>query len=242
MGKTQFNLIPKAKGDVSYEHCAVQRLHGDIYIGDAERNYFVDKQHEINLCVHYNFRIPGKYAFISEYRFYVTDGRQSLFLHCRLGEIDPAKVIEEYTSLELAAKSEYYKDFYELKEKIDNEILRQQEIRKTVKVQLDNSVRSSSKEIPDKGMCTLYEIPHAETKEFVQFHIWEETGQWQLSTSHHSVIDEWRYLNDFYQIEETELHLLTYRPMKNTGLPSTSVYYQAYLGVKQFIEIMNAPF
>lgn len=242
MGETQFNLIARERGAVSYEHCAVQRLHGDIYIGDAERNYYVDSRHEINLCVHYNFRVPGKYAFISEYHFYVTNGRQSLSLHWGLGEFDHTKIIEEYTSLELAAKSEYYKDFCELKDKIDKEIRRQQEIRKTAKNEYDHSVHSSSKEIPDKGMCTLYEIPYAKTTEFVQFHILEETGEWRLSTSHHSVIDEWRYLNDFYQVEEHELHLLTYHPIKNAELPATSVYYQAYLSVKRFIEIMNAPF
>ena len=242
MGGTQFNLIAKAKGDVSYEQCVVQRLHGDIYIGDAERNYYVDKRHEINLCVHYNFRIPGKYAFIPEYHFYVTDGRQSLSLHWGLGEIDHTKAIEEYTSLELAAKSEYYSDFYELKEKIDKEILRHKEIRKAVKLQHDNSARSSTKEIPNKGMCTLYEMLYAETMEYVQFHIWEEMGRWQLSTSHHSIIDEWRYLNDFYKIDETELHLLTYHPMKNSELPVTSIYYQAFLEAKRFIEIMNTHF
>lgn len=242
MNETHYNLIERPRGAVSYEHCVVQRLHGEIYIGDAEKNYYVDKRHEINLCVHYNFRIPGKYAFIPEYRFYVTDGRQSLPLHWGLGAIEPTKIIEEYESLELAKKSEYYEDFCELKDKIDKEILRQQKVWKLSKIQYDNSVHSSSKEIPGKGMYTLYEIPLQQTNEYIQFHFCEETDKWQLSTSHYSVIDVWRYLNDFYEIEKTELQLLTYHPMINGELPASSAYYRAYTEVKRFIEMMNAPF
>lgn len=236
---TPFNLINKTHGSVTYEHCVVQRLYGEIYIGDAERNYYVDKNHEINLCVHFNFRIPGRYAFIPEYHFYVTDGRLSLSLHWGLGVIDNEKIIEEYQSLELAKTSEYYQDFCQLKEKIDAEIQRQQKLQKENAYEYNNSVQSASKEITQKGIWTIYEVPYSKTTEYVQFHICEEAGEWLFSTSDQSVIDLWRYLSDFYEIEPLELRLLKYYPMENSEITHTSNYFDAYKRVKQFIEMMN---
>jgi len=237
--KTPFNLIKKTQGAITYEHCVVQRLYGEIYIGDAERNYYVDKRHEINLCVHFNFRTPGRFAFVPEYRFYVTDGRLSLSLHWGLGVIDSENIIEEYQSLESAKKSEYYEDFCQLKEKIDNEILRQQKLTKKNVIAYDNSVQYSSKEIAQKGTWTICEVPFSKTMEFVQFHICEETKEWLFSTSDQTVIDLWRYLNDFYEIEPTELQLLKYYPMNNSEISRTSKYFDAYQRVKEFIEMMN---
>ena len=81
MQKVPFPLMEHAVGEITYEHTVVQKLYGDIYIGDSERNYFVDRYHEVNLCVHYNVRKPGTYSFNSEYQYYVTHGRMSLKLH-----------------------------------------------------------------------------------------------------------------------------------------------------------------
>ena len=63
---------------LTYEHCIVQRLYRDVYIGDAERNYYVDEKRENNLCVHYTTRIPGRYEFIPSYTFHVTKGESHL--------------------------------------------------------------------------------------------------------------------------------------------------------------------
>ena len=75
MKMTPFPLIEKLVGSVTYEHTVVQKLYMDIFIGDAERNYYVDQYHEVNLCVHFNVRKQGTYSFIPEYQYYLTDGR-----------------------------------------------------------------------------------------------------------------------------------------------------------------------
>jgi iron complex transport system ATP-binding protein len=103
----------------------------------------------------------------------------------------------------------------------------------------NNSVQSASKEITQKGVWTIYEVPYSKTTEYVQFHICEEAGEWLFSTSDQSVIDLWRYLSDFYEIEPLELRLLKYHPMDNAEITHTSDYFDAYKCVKQFIEMMN---
>ena len=56
-------LIEKPVGDVTYEQCLAVRFYGDVYMGTAQRNYYVDRYQEICLCAHYNRRILGKYEF-----------------------------------------------------------------------------------------------------------------------------------------------------------------------------------
>ena len=110
--KTPFGLIEREVGGVTYEDCLVQRFYNDIWTGDAERNLYVDRNHEICLCAHYNFRVKGKYEFIPDYRFYITKKRMSLDLYWHLGNIsDKSQVIQMFNSLEEAEYSPFYNDF-----------------------------------------------------------------------------------------------------------------------------------
>ena len=58
--RTFFPLIEKPVGSVTYEHCLVEKLYGDVYIGTAERNYYVDSYHEC--CPYVNTFEPPQEA------------------------------------------------------------------------------------------------------------------------------------------------------------------------------------
>ena len=208
MSKIPFPLIEKEVGAVTYEHTYVQRLYDDIYIGDSERNYYVDRWNEINLCVHYNVRVPGKFKFIPEYQYYLTDGRMSLKLHWNGGIPQNDMVIERYDSIEAAEKSQFYKDFCELKNKIDSEINRQKKLEYNIK----DFVSSSCRQYPSgESYYRITEIPpNISGCEYVQIHLDERSGQWKISKSATSIMTLWRYLKDFEEINERELQLMEY--------------------------------
>ena len=82
---SDLTLIEKPVGAVTYEHCLVEKLYPDIYFGTAERNYYIDRYHELCLCVHHNRRVPDKYEFIPDYQYYVTKKRMCLDIYWHLG-------------------------------------------------------------------------------------------------------------------------------------------------------------
>ena len=209
MSKVPFPLIKKEVGTITYEHTYVKRLYDDIYIGDSERNYYVDEWNEINLCVHYNVRVPGKFEFIPKYQYYVTSGRMSLNLHWNGGIPQNDMVIEMYDSIEEAEKSQYHKDFCELKNKIDNEMNRQKKLECNKK---NNYIVSSHRFFPSSDLCyRITEIPpEISGCEYVQIHFDECSGQWKISKSAVSIMTLWRYLKDFEELNEKELHLMEY--------------------------------
>ena len=84
MSKTMFPLFELNMGDIIYQYSAARILPRGITIGVAERNLYVDKNHEINLCVYWNTRIPAKYEFNNKYSFYITDGRIASDIFCSL--------------------------------------------------------------------------------------------------------------------------------------------------------------
>lgn len=117
---------------ITYEHYLVEKFYKDIYMETAERNYFVDEYHEIGLCVYYNRRIKGKYEFIPQYQFFVANERCGLKVYWNLGNIpDESIILEKYDSLEESKKSEYYKDFCEMKKQIDKRINQSKKIKLT---------------------------------------------------------------------------------------------------------------
>ena len=94
--KTKFPLIDVGKGNITYEHCLIERFYGDVFMGTAERNYYVDQYHEICLCVHYNKRILGKYQFEPGYQFWVTADRKCLEIYWNLGHLlDENSIVEK---------------------------------------------------------------------------------------------------------------------------------------------------
>ena len=236
MQKVPFHLMEHAVGEVTYEHTVVQRLYGDIYIGDSERNYFVDCDHEVNLCVHYNVRKPGTYSFNSEYQYYVTHGRMSLKLHWNLGNLGDEVVIEKYDTIEEAKKSKYYTDFFELKNKIDEEIDRQRKL---------NAERSEKRRLGSKCFrmddsgniyYTMMEMPFEESGEYVQIHYDKRRKKWKVSKSPCSISTLWNYLKDFDEVNEKELHLMEYIPLKDNTLDPSSPYYSLLQRGKEEIE------
>lgn len=238
--KLPFDLIEKPVGAVTYEHCVVQKLYGDIYIGDAERNFYVEKRREVNLCVHFNRRVLGQYKFIPEYQYYITDGRCSLELHHNLGYLNKEDIIECFNSLEEARISKYYKDFCELKKMIDEEIERQKELEDVFYDSMYYSVRYDEKNCI---RTAVYEMPLESEEGFVQYHVSvnEENGQeeWKMSKSDIPILDLWCYLKDFYEIDEAELHLLKYLPMNGNMLSETAEYYKYYKCVRKEVDDRN---
>lgn len=46
MQKIPFPLMEHAVDEITYEYTLAQRLYGDIYVSDSERNFFLDRYHE----------------------------------------------------------------------------------------------------------------------------------------------------------------------------------------------------
>lgn len=232
MKKVPFPLIEKPIGSITYEHTYVKNIYEDIYIGDAERNYYLDRYHEINLCVHYNVRIPGTFKFIPEYQYYLTNERMSRKLHWSLGIPEEKMIVEKYDSLEAAEESQYYKDFCDLKEKIDDEIKRQKGLDWSM---LNTSMSSSScRQYPSgESYYRITEMPSFNDGEFIQIHLDERSEEWKVSKSSCRVMTLWRYLKDFDEINEKELHLMEYIPMDNNELDESSPYFLFLQKVKE---------
>lgn len=236
-------MITPKDTNVTYEHCVVQRFHNDIWIGDAERNYYIDKNHEICLCAHYNTRVKGTYKFIPDYHFYITKKRMSLDLHWHLGNIsDASQIIEEFDSLDDAEKSQFYNDFCELKDFIDSKI-REQKLREKA---IDfGSYRINYTIIRNKkGKVTghFYEIPVDTTKEFACIMIDYDKDEWTLSVSSEPVMDMFRYFEDFLELDRKELHLLHTIPLINKDLSKESPYYMALEYVKEDLGLTGGIF
>lgn len=240
MNRLRYALIRGSKNSISYEHCVVQFLPPDIYIGDAERNYYLNRNQEINLCVHYNFRIPKKYAFSPIYRYYVTNGRQSLSLHRNLGAIRDEFVLEKYDSLEQAQSSPYYQDFLELKEQIDAEICRQKELQQN-EAPLHKSTMSCSFSEKGSTQLRLYEVFLVQEQKYLQFHTDESHKKIKLSISRYRVNDLWRYLEDFYEIEPVELNILEYLPVENNAIAEEAPYHAEYQEMCRIRDLLDMP-
>ena len=235
MKKSLYPLIEKTEGTVTYEHKVVKKLYDEVFIGDAERNYYVDRRHEINLCVHYNIRKPGTYSFNEEYQYYVTNGRMSLKLHWSIGIPDDEMVVEKYCSLEEAMQSKYYKDFCELKELIDKEIARQRKL-DFYEYSSCSMCQCSRKDSSGESYYIIMEMPFKDSGACVQIHLDKRTKQWKVSTSPCSIISLWNYLKDFDEVNENELHLLNYVSENADILDENSPYYSYLLNGKEAYE------
>lgn len=227
-----FKLIEVPVGVITYEHCLLEKFYGDIFIGTAERNYYVDEYHEINLCVHYNARTTGKYEFDSKFHCYVTDGRYALKLYWGLGHINNANdIVEYYDSLEASKESKYYEDFIELKKKIETEIER----KKGLKEHWYSSFSSCRLTDENKEPTVdAYELCLPKEKRWLQFYVCPN-GEWKLSKSKCSVMNMWRFFKDFEKLNNDELHIVEYLPIQEYALLKIAPYHKEYKKVVKYI-------
>lgn len=229
-------LIEKPVGSVTYEHCLVERFYQDIFMGTAERNYYVDTYHELCLCVHFNRRIPGKYEFIPDYQFFVTKKRMCLDIYWNLGNIsDEGMILEKYDNLESAKSSRYYSDFCDLKQKIEEGIeFKKNHVWDPFKYGNGSCFQSSDK------VYSIYEYPNASQKEFVQFYWNTNTKQWEkMSISSVQLSDLVRFFKDFEELDKRELHLRIWLPITVCAVAETGQYHILFKDAEEFNRSMN---
>lgn len=234
-------LIEKPVGDITYEQCLIERFYGDVYMGTAQRNYYVDKYHEICLCAHYNRRIPDKYEFEEGYQFFVTKRRMCLDIYWNLGNIsDTASVLEHYHSIESSVNSKYYRDFCDLKDQIEEGV----KWKKVHAVNLfEEDVGISFHPVEDvngKSRYTMFEIPVIERKEMAQFYLNKETDSWEkMSISPEPISEMMSSFKDFDELDKRELHLREFRALKSLGTEKDKDYLAALEKVDNWYKIMK---
>lgn len=224
MSKTDFPLIKKEIGGVTYEHVLIENLPKNVITVAAERNLYVDEYHEVNLCAYWNVRKIGTYEFSPEYNFYITDGRLCLNLYWNLGHItDESKIIKKFSSLDEAKDSEYYQDFCIMKEKIEKAVQERIEYLKNYDEYKYGTMTGGTQF--DLEGCE-YEWCCTERKEYVQLKVDLKKDQWILTTSKHKIGDLKKLMSDFEEIDKRELHLLTYHDdLDVKNLDKSSPYY-----------------
>ena len=110
-------LMSKITNEQTLANC----FHGDNWIGAAERDYYLNADHEICLCASLNRRIPGRYGFIPGYSFYVAKERICTDLYFNLGNPpDRSLIVVQYDGIKAAEASPFAKDFRDLKKNIED--------------------------------------------------------------------------------------------------------------------------
>ena len=229
-------LIKKEIGGITYEHSLAERFYGDVFIGTAERNYYIDQYHELCLCAFYNRRIPGKYEFIPEYQFFITKQRMCLDIYWNLGNIsDESMIMEKYDGLEAAKSSYYYDDFLDLKKKIDDSIKWRKE-HALDPYKLGGWSSFNYKPNQEKRLTyTVYECPIKENHEIIQLYLVGEKVK-MLSTSQVLLSDMMSFFKDFETLDKEELHLRSFLPIKEYVLPEGSKYHDLYTEIIKNIQ------
>ena len=235
--RSEWPLIEKPLGAVTYEHCLTERFYGDVIIATAERNYYVDRYHELCLCAHYNRRIPGEYKFKEGYQLFVTKKRMCLDIYWNLGNIsDESMIVEYYTSMSDAAASIHYKDFCDLQRMIEEGIMWE----KTHIIDpfqfTGGSYFQSAADKNGKSKYTIHEIPIVESREMVQFYMNNENETWEMmSVSPEPIGNLMRFFKDFDDLDERELHLRKFIPLM-TAIAENEFYKKAFDTVKKSYE------
>ncbi len=231
-------IFERDPGIITYEHSLAERFYNDIYMGAAERNYYVDGYQELCLCAHYNRRIPGKYEFVEEYQFFVTKDRMCLEIYWNLGNIsDSDRILEHYQSLEEAENSKFYKDFCDLKVQIEESIeWEKTHIIDPFEMRAISSFLSMEDEKGD-AKYTIYEVPISDRKEMVQFYLNNENESWEMmSVSAVELSDMLRFFKDFDVLDKEQLHLRTFYSIENRIMEKEPSYKKAFDEVKAFYE------
>lgn len=213
-------------GDIIYQYSLASILPRGITIGVAERNLYVDRNHEINLCAYWNTRISAKYEFNNKYSFYITDGRIASDIFCSLGRFsDNKKIIKKYDSLEQVKESDFYNHFFQMKEIIENNIL--DEEKRLEKNKKDAFKWGTLYGGPNEDFSGIdYEWECKKTKEFVQLHVDLNKDKWILTTSKERLGNLKIWFEDFDELDKNELHLLSHHDeLDAKNLDRSSPYY-----------------
>lgn len=231
--RSAFPLIERPIGAITYEHAIADGLYKGVYIGAAERNYYVDRHHELCLCAYYNRRVPGKYEFISDYLFFITKKRMCLTIYWNLGNVsDEKSILERYDSIDAARSSRYYEDFLDLKAKIDSAVEWQ---RTHVLDPFEDYMGTSFRYEDDDSCFSIFEYPVCDRKEMVQFYYNRTTDQWErMSVSKEPLSDLMRYFKDFDELDERELRLRTFLPIEENAMTEGSLYHKPYEDARRF--------
>lgn len=237
---TIFPLFEKPVGSITYEHSLAERLFGDVYFGTAERNYFVDSNHELCLCAHFNRRIPGTYTFDNEYHFFVTKKRMCLDIYWHLGNITNEKMIlEKHVGLEDAKQSAYYDDFCDLVKKIESSIeWKKNHMRKPY--DLGGTACFHYKSSSRDTEYEAFEEADKRRKQMVQFYFNETTQEWDsMSVSKERISDVINFLGDFDDLDEKVLHIREFIPIEENAISLTGKYHKLFKRAKDFHEQLH---
>lgn len=235
--KSEWLNFEKPVGAVTYEHCCTEHFHRDIFMATTERNYYVDRYHELCLCAHYNRRIPGEYRFEEGFQFFVTKKRMCLDIFWNLGNISDEKMIlEHYDSIDNAKKSLHYRDFCELKDMIEEGINWNKTHIPDPFIFPGGSHYQSAPDKNGKRKYTIYEKSIKERREFVQFYLNNETENWDMmSVSPERLSNLIRFFKDFDDLDRRELHLRSFLPLE-AAIQKNALYKRAFDTVKQSYE------
>lgn len=241
--KSPFPLIEKPKGTITYEHCLPEGFYGEQYLCSAERNYYVDRYHELCLLAHYGKRTPGKYEIVPGYEFFVTKKRMCLDIYWNLGHLsDESVIVERYDSLESAKQSEYYADFCDLKDKIDDGIKWAKNREYDPFEFGGGSKYGAEKDENDEPTYDVYQYIDSENKQFIQLYQNIKTKSWdKMSISSEDLSDLMRFFRDFDELDKNELHLRTWLSINDNAIAEGSAYHHVYEWAKEFEESLNTP-
>jgi len=231
-------LIKRPVGAITYEHCLTERFYGDIYMSTAERNYYVDRYHEVCLCAHYNRCIPGTYLFDGKYQFFVTEERMCLDIYWNLGNIsDETMILEKYDSIKEAEESKYYSDFLELVKMMEDGV----EWKRTHipdPFEFDGGCSfEAEKDNSGQPKYVIYEMPVPEEKMMAQFYLDHKTETWNaMSISTVPLCDLMQFFKNFNELDERELHLRKFLTLNDQTLDNKPGYRKAFEKAKSFYE------
>ena len=228
-------LMSKITNEQTLANC----FHGDNWIGAAERDYYLNADHEICQCASLNRRIPGRYGFIPGYSFYMAKERICTDLYFNLGNPpDRSLIVVQYDGIKAAEASPFVKDFLDLKKNIEDTI---QMLKDNTldPYEIGGSLFSYTPERTEGRFMTLTytmcECPIRERQEFVQFYVSGNKLK-HLSVSKEPLEDMMRFFPDFDTLDRTELHLRTFLNPENDALKESSLYHEKWLEARESIE------
>lgn len=200
----------------------------DIGVGAAERKGVDDHGQELYFCAYYNRRVPEKYEFISEYRFYIAKQPMCHDVYWNLGyPPDESVILEQFNGETAAEASPYGEIFADLKSRIVN-LLRELKENTFDPFEIGGSLFSYT---PGQGISIAYtvcEMPDIDKREFVQFYFTGEKLK-SLSRSPVPLEDMMRFFPDFDTLDKNQLHLRTFLPPVENAVREGSQYHEMYL-------------
>lgn len=223
-------LMEHPLGGVTNEQCLIQEFYGKIYMATAGQCFYIDRFHELCICVHYNFRIPGEYRFNPVYRYYITKKRMCNSVHQNMGEVVCSEmIITEFSDINKTKEYGLYDEFLSLKKKIEKSV----EWRKANPYDpFEFGLTDQFYYIAygkDKFKYTVYETPFPTNNEMVQFYFNNEIKKWEkMSVSNVYLSDLMTFFKDFETIDNNELHLRRFLPVFENAVCEEGEYHNVF--------------